>query len=331
MPSMDIFNDDAFSLSSLTTAINEMPAVPTRIAELGLFEEDGITTTTVQIEKDGDTLALVPAGERGAPGVVVGGSKRQMIPFNTIHLPQLSTIRADEVQNIRAFGSETEVETVQNLVAKRQKKHRRALDATIEFHRVGAIRGQILDADGKTVLVDLYQTFGIKQKVIAMDLAKDDTHLRTKCLDIHEAIEDALGAVTHTGVRVLCGRDFWKALNQNKSFEDTYLNSELAAALRGEPREAIEFGGCVFERYRGKVGDVGFIPDGEAFAVPEGVPDLNVTRFAPADHVDAVGTIGLPYYTSQELMKFGKGVEIESQSNPINLCTRPGAVIRLTM
>lgn len=330
MASIDIFNDGAFSMASLSAAINELPHAPGRLGALGLFEEDGITTLTVQIEKDGDTLALIAAGERGAPGQIVAGSRRSVIPFNTIHLPARSTIRADEVQSLRQFGSETELESVQTVVEKRQVKHRRQLDATIEFHRIGAIKGQILDADGQSVLLDLYQQFGITQKTVQMKLSDADTHLRSKCLEIHEAMEDALGALTHTGVRVLCGKNFWSDLLANKDFEATYLNSELAAALRGEPREVIEFGGCVFERYRGKVGSVGFVGNDEAYAIPEGVPELFVTKFAPADHIDTVNTNGLPYYTSQEILPHGKGVELESQSNPISLCTRPGAVIKLT-
>lgn len=88
-------------------------------------------------------------------------------------------------------------------------------------------------------------------------------------------------------------------------------------------------GGCTFERYRGRVGDIGYVADDEAHAVPEGVPELFITRFAPADYVEAVNTTGLPYYAKQELMDFGKGVEIEAQSNPIHLCTRPKAIVKL--
>ncbi|WP_031322035.1 major capsid protein, partial [Pseudomonas putida] len=86
MADIDIFEDNAFSVPALTAAINEQPFVPGRLAELGLFEEEGVTTVTVQVEKDGDTLALVPAGERGTSGLVVNGSKRILLPFNTVHL-----------------------------------------------------------------------------------------------------------------------------------------------------------------------------------------------------------------------------------------------------
>jgi len=64
--------------------------------------------------------------------------------------------------------------------------------------------------------------------------------------------------------------------------------------------------------------------------VPEGVANLFITRFSPADYVEAANTIGLPYYAKQELMRMGKGVELEAQSNPITICTRPTAVIKLT-
>ena len=329
MADIALFQDDAFSLSSLSAAINEQPYVPGRIGTLGLFEEDGITTTTIQIERDGDTLSLVAAGERGSPAAVVGGSKRKMIPFNTVHLPQRAVIKADEIQNLRAFGSETELEALQTVVNRRLAKMRRQLDATHEFHRIGAIKGAVLDADGKTVLIDLLQYFGIEQTVIPFELGKADTEIRVKCVEVQDAIEDALGATTYTGVRVLCGRSFWNKLIVAKTVKETYLATAMAASLRGDARAAFDFGGCTFERYRGRVGDVGYVADDEAHAIPEGVPDLFITRFAPADYVEAVNTTGIPYYAKQELMDFGKGVEIEAQSNPIHLCTRPKALVKL--
>ena len=59
MADIAIFEDDAFSVSSLTAAINEQEYLPGRISSLGLFREEGISTLTVQIEKDGETLALL--------------------------------------------------------------------------------------------------------------------------------------------------------------------------------------------------------------------------------------------------------------------------------
>ena len=180
MADIAIFEDDAFSVPSLTAAINEQEYLPGRISGLGLFREEGITTLTVQIEKDGDTLALVPAGERGTSGLVVGGSKRKLIPFNTVHLPQRFTIKADEIQGIRAFGQRTELQSVQDVVNKRLAKARRQLDATHEFQRMGALNGQVLDADGSTVLLDIYKSFGVSRQKLTMGLNDPNAELRVR-------------------------------------------------------------------------------------------------------------------------------------------------------
>jgi len=119
MASLDIFNDDAFNVTALTDAINDTQYIPSRLGELGWFQESGIATTTFGIERRGSSLNLVANTPRGAPPPVTHGQKGRLIPFSLTHLPQQATISADEVQNVRAFGTETEVETIQNLVNQR--------------------------------------------------------------------------------------------------------------------------------------------------------------------------------------------------------------------
>jgi hypothetical protein len=91
-----------------------------------------------------------------------------------------------------------------------------------------------------------------------------------------------------------------------------------------------EFAGVVFNVYEGGVDGTDFIGDGLGYAYPEGVPRMFQTAFAPADYMETVNTMGLPYYAKQEVMKFNKGVDIETQCNPICLNTLPEAVIRLS-
>lgn len=330
MPSLDIFNDDAFSLQSLTAAITETPHVPGRLGRLGLFESEGITTTSLSIEKDSAGLHLVPAADRGAPGLIVERDMRNVIPFNTLHLPQNSTIGADEIQNMRAFGSESEVEAVSTYVAKRQAKHRRALDATLEHLKIGAVKGIIVDADGSTPLLNLFTTFGIAQTTHSLVLGTAATEVHRKVLELLDLIDDKLSGVSFTGVRVLCGRTYFKNLVTHPKVKEAYERWRDGAALRDDVRGGFELGGVVFEQYRGQVGATKFVADAEAYAIPEGVSDLFIGRFAPANYMETVGTNGLPYYSKIEPLRMNKGVELESQSNPIMLCTRPDAVVKLT-
>lgn len=330
MASLDIFNDDAFSLQSLTAAISETPYVPGRLGALGLFDNEGINTTSLSIEKDGATLALVPAADRGAPGVQVGGDVRKMVPFNTLHLPQSSTIMADEIQNLRAFGSESEVEAVANYVAKRQAKHRQQLDATHEHLKIGAVKGILMDSDGATPLLNTFNSFGIAQTTHSLVLGTAGTKVRSKVLEVLDKIEDKLGGLSFTGARAVLGRSMFKKFIDHDSVREAYQRWQDGAGLRDDVRGGFEFAGVVWEQYRGQVGSTKFVADDEGYVIPEGVPDLFIGRFAPANYMETVGTNGLPYYTKIEPLRMNKGVELESQSNPLFLCTRPDAVVKLT-
>lgn len=326
---MDIFNDDAFSVVSLTKAIEDTPFVPGRVGQLGIFSEEGVSTTSISIEKIGSTVSLVPAASRGSSGRPMGNDKRQMIPFTATHLPQRASILADEVQNLRAFGSETEVETAQRLMNRKLAKMRRDLDTTIEYQRIGAIKGSILDSDGTTELLNLHTAFGTSVTSHNLVLGTAGTQVRNKVIEARRKMEAALGGLTYSGARVLCSASFFDALVGHAKVEaafDRYMNGEF---LREDQRGGFYFAGVFWEEYRGQVGATKFIADGEAWMVPEGVPDLFVTNYAPADYMETVNTLGQAYYAKQEPKDFGKGIDVETQSNPIHICTRPAVPVKL--
>lgn len=332
MAEISIFEDEAFGVDALLAVINDEPVIAGQIGRSGLFEEEGVSTTTVQIEKDGTTLALVPAAARGGVGLSVLGDKRSLIPFNTVHLPQIFSILADEIQGIRAVGSMTELQSVQRVVQRRLDKCQKQLDLTHEYQRVGAIDGLVIDADGKSTLLDIYQRFGLqKPKAYSFELGNPDTDVSVKCVEALDQQEDALGNLTGTGAHAWCGKLFWNKLISHPNVRETYLASEAASALRGDRRLAFEFGGILWERYRGKHNKKPFVADNAAKLVPEGVSGLFITAFAPADYMETVNTEGLPYYAKLERMPFDKGVMGEAQSNPLHLCTKPLAVRELTI
>ena len=330
MASLDIFNGDAFSVQSLTKTLNDMPYMPTRLGELGYFSEEGINTTTVSIEKTGTTLSLIPAGERG--GVVRPGAKdkRVMIPFRCVHLPQSGGVNADEVQNLRTFGSETELESVQNVVNRELRRIRRNLDATLEWQRIGAIKGQILDSDGSSVLLDLYSAFGVTQQTHGLALGTAATNVRNKVIEAKRKVEAALGGLSYTGLRVLCSPAFFDALVAHASVVSAFDRWNFGDFYRQDQRGGFPFAGVMWEEYRGTVNGTDFIANGDAYMIPEGVADLFTMYFAPADYMETVNTNGLPFYAKQEARDMNKGINIDAQSNPLTLCTRPNVIVKLS-
>lgn len=332
MPDLNVFEGDAFSTISLTKSINTQPEgqkVPD-ILDM-LFEEEGISTTSLFIERENDSLSLVPAKDRGSPADVTVGSTRDKIPFQTIHLPTRGKILADEVQNIRAFGSETEMESVQALVDKRLAKMRARLDATIRFQRAGVLSGKIYDANGSSVLLDLNARFGITQQEVPFVLATNTTKVLGKITTAKRMAEDVIGdSGVITGWLALCGRGFWDAFTSHNNTESAFDRYNDGQFLRDDMRmNGFTFGGVQWREFYGKVGGIEFVPTDEAFLIPLGVDGMFITNFAPADYMETVNTSGLPYYASQEPLPHNKGVDMEAQSNPLSLCTRPRAIIKL--
>lgn len=320
------FDPDAFSLQTLTGAINNLAFTPTQIGGMGIYQEAGQPNLTALIDEINETLALVAVKPRNASGQVGTIDKGKIYDFSIPHLPQRGTIMADSVQGVRELGSEGNSRTVQTVTNKLLEKLRRQNDYTIEYHRLSALTGSYIDVNGDAT--SLFTKFGVQQQTVDFLLSTTTTKVRSKCLDVQIAMEGALNGVPYTGIEALCGATFWDNLITHPLVEQTYLNTQMAASLRSGLLNTLDFGDIRFHRYRGTSSVL--ISAKHAYAFPMGVPDMFLTRFAPANYVETVNTIGLPYYAKSEPLPFDKGIAIEVQSNPLNICTRPRAVIKLT-
>ena len=328
MALLDIFNDDAFSLTSLTATINEQEVAPGRLGQLGLFTESGISTTTAVVESSHGELRLLSTGERGKPAPQATGTKRKVRSFVIPHIPYDSTILAAEVSGIRAFGSEDTFQGVQSVVNGRLMKMNKDHEITLEHLRVGALKGKILDADGSSVIYDLFAEFGVTQQIHTFALSNAATDVRKEAIKARRKVDKALGAQPYTGLRALCGPEFYDDLVTNEDVKKTYERYQEGAMLRNDPKGGFQYADIFWEEYKGTVNGTPFIPDDEALLFPEGT-DIFQTWFAPADFLETVNTIGLPRYAKQKVMDFDKGVQIHTQSNPLPINLKPRAVIRL--
>lgn len=322
----NVFDPDAFSFQTLTAVINNLPFVPKQIAEMGIFDEKGQPNLQALIDEVNETIALVGVKPRGAPGQVVNSDKGKIYDFTIPHLPAEAYIAADSVQGVRELGTEGNARTVESERDKRLKKMRKQMDLTIEWHRLQALMGNYIDVNGTAV--SLFTKFGVQQTTIDFALNSTSTKVRSKCLSTQTSVEDNLGGLESTGITVLCGATFWDNLITHPAVEATYLNTQMAASLRSGLLNTLMFGDLEFRRYRGST--TVKVPAKEAYAIPMGVENLCLTRFAPGNYLEAVNTIGLPYYAKAVPDKFDKGIDMESQSNPLNIVTRPHAIIKLT-
>lgn len=341
---LDIFNSNAFSVVRLTQAINELKYAPSRIQELGLFEVDSVDVATISVEKKGEMLVIVPPTLRGGPGNTIDKEKRDLRPLMIPHFEIEDAVYAEEVQGVRAFGSETALETVTGKVAQRLRTHVNSYAATEEHARMGAIKGTVTYADGSSL--NLFTEFGVSAED-EVDFDLDNANpaegaLRKKCAGITRQVANILGGVPFTGLHAFCGDNFFDDLLANKEVRDTFKGWNEAQILRdgyvGPNRSSygiFEFGGIVFENYRGatipgaKDGAAQtYIGTDKCHIFPLGVPGLFKTAYAPADYTETVNTLGRRLYTRQYPMQNGKGIHLDSQMNALQYCSRPKVLIQ---
>jgi hypothetical protein len=331
------FDQDAFSLVSLTQSINILPNNYGRVRELNLFPTKGVRTRTIIMEEKVGVLNLLPTLPPGSPGTQNKMAKRNVRSFTVPHIPVDDVILPQEYEGIRAFGSENEMAPLAAVMNDHLQTGKNKFAITIEHLRMGALKGIILDADGST-LYNLYTEFGISAKTVdfALDVTSPYTDVAAKCREVCRHIEANLKGEVMTEVRCLCDETFFDALIGHPNVEKFYINWQGAAQLIGQdPRKKFNFGGITFEEYVGTATDYAgaarkFIASGEAHAFPMGTMQTFETIYSPADFIETVNTIGLELYAKQELRKFGRGVDLHIQSNPLPICYRPGVLVKLT-
>ena len=330
---LDIFNNEAFKLRSLTMNINKIPPMFSYLGSVpGLFSEVGSSTTTIAVEEQEGTLSLVPNSQRGTQGNALPYTPRKVRPFTCFHKQINDQILADQVQGVRRFGSETEMETVAQKVAEKLEKAANAMEITLEKMRAEAVKGRVCDADG-TVITDMFKEFEQKPYTETWDLSKMDLGgIKKKCSNLLRRTMQVLGGTPLRAIEILCGDDIFDAIETSEEIREANKwrnNSDFL--VDSHAYRYFEYAGVKFVNYQGYVGNTRFIDAKKAYVLPIGVPDLFQINYAPADSVETANTIGIKYYAKQERMPFGKGISIECQTNPLVLCTRPAALCEISM
>lgn len=339
MSVLDVFKQDAFGVIELTDAINKIPFVPGRAGTLIPWNERGVATTSIMLEEQDGVLTLVNPTARGGPGSTVGKRSRTARVLAVPHYERDDAVYADEVQGVREFGQEQTVRTVQGVLNDRMAVHTQDMDVTLEYQRVGAIKGVILNGDGST-LYNLFTEFGVSQDA-EIDFDLDNATpargaLRKLCAQTVRQMMGNLDGTAISGVHAVCGDAFFDDLLAHSEVVNSYLNTPMAAVLRDgyvDPSSnqkiygAFEFGGIVWENYRGSVGGTAFVNTDKAHLFPVG-PSIWRTVYAPADYVETVNTIGRPRYAKQFPMQNDKGISLEMQMNALSYNTRPKSLLK---
>lgn len=337
MAGMNIFTSDAFSAITMASAYNRRGFVPTMLGDMNLFQPRPVRTTDIWIERRDGVLAIVPTTPRTAPPVERPRDTRNMFALKIPRLAEGDTLTAEQLQNIRAFGSETEFMQVQQEVARITESLKEHHVLTHENMQLSVIQGLLTDADG-SVLYNYFTETGESQAA-EIDFDLDNASpaagvLRQQCVALARAMRRASRGAWGPGVRIvaLVGDTFFDQLIKHSEVRSTYLASAAAADLRGSYLDdRFLFGGIEWINYRGTDDNSTIaVPATKAFFFPVGAPGVFEVAYAPAEFLPFVNTLGQPFYpmTLQDPSGREAFVRVELYSYHLYYCTRPGMLQR---
>ena len=341
MPYADIFQSDAYSMVSLTKGVNVIPVKHGMTSKLALFTPKPISTTVVAIEEKSGTLNIVPATERGLAGTPSKRGKRSMRYFGVDRRRLEDHLKASDLQNVRQFGSETELDTVASKTVEIMEQLRGQLDQTREFLRMGALSGHPIDADGSTMF-NFFDEFGVTQKTVNFDLATSSTNISAKADEAKRHIRMNSGDQIASGFVVLCSPEFYDAFIDHGKVRDVYLrllesgsNNSKNPLLSGD--STADFANITWISYDGVVTYIDvdggkterkFIPAGEAIMAPLGTDNFE-EYLAPADTLETANTMGQEFYSWME--ENGKtSTKLLVETNALPIVKNPRVIVKLT-
>lgn len=323
------------SYESLLGCVNSVPFEPKYLGDLGLFDYQSETANPVVVEFDGQVINLVQTSQPGSPGQAVDYAPRKTQAVNAPRIAVTITVLPSEVAGVREVGG-VQLETLETRADRKLKNAVRNIRSTMEWHRLKAAQGRLLDANGSTIN-DYYSLFGISEPVYSLAVGTSTTDFIGVGEDLLNMEEDALGELDWTVKPIaLLGRTLFKSFVTHPNVKDAYRyfqSNQKNNPNRDDIRyEDFEHGGIIWRQYRGNANTVGrFLADNEGRVLIPGVAGSYIGAFCPpTDIKEFVNTPGLPLYMTVKELDHGGGWEIRVQSNPLHVMARPAAAIKLT-
>lgn len=324
----DIIRGPEFGLIERTQAISTTEHVPQEISTWLPWNTKGVAFQTVAIEEKDGNIGLIETQPVGAPAPRIEVDSRKIRTLNVPRYPVEISVRGSEVQGVRKFNSDNDVETVTETLGDKEKSARKRHDATLEFARAGAVSGLIKDRDGSTIY-DLYSEFGVARIDRTIDFASSSTDIADVLTDLKYEAEDELGGFLITGWQWICTKSVFKAASTHASVREAFKFFQTGFAVSDKSKGFTLSDDVQLRSYhKGKLNGQTFLTEGDSFLCPI-IDDFYQTRFAPSEAFP--NTIGLPLYAipAQVPDKYGMQFDELVESYHVSWASRPRGIIRI--
>lgn len=336
-----VMNANRWNMEELTASILSMPPKPSLISDMGLFQAgtERVRQPVIVVEQADGELRLAKEGRESAPPELIGRDEEKTLNLSIPLYKLGKSIQWGDVNNIREFGG-TNLRTIESEVAKSLRKIRDYFDATNEALRMSALKGDILDSTGSS-LINLFTEFGVTQDTVSLELDQASENVAKHCREVWTLMQDNL-KTGFSGITCVCGATVFDNMLGHANVKDLFTGFGDARELRADgggrvnPTSSFTFNGITFTPYTRSFTE----SDGDsrdAIAATEGIcfptgADIYREAHAPADWVDVVNTPGLDMYAASYVNGDGPSAPhmVEGVMRPLPYVTRPAGLIKVT-
>jgi hypothetical protein len=335
---------NGFEIQDRTSDLLLVPNQWGLMQQLNLFSTEGVADATVVLEKITKGAAVLVDKQRGERATVGKDQTRELRSFVLPHFPHDEYITPRDIQGKLAFGSPEQAENLGAVRARKLERIRWNHAWTLETARCHTLVTGSAYAPSGTVSVNWYDEFGAGgiagRPVVGFGLNSPATEVLNKIEEVIALVQDNLlsGEIAQEVVVVTSPEFFTKLITHPsiKTAYQFYASSQEPLRNRqngGPDARYREFShaGLRFIEYRGVYNGVRLIPANEAYALPLGTQETFQTYFGPAEKFDTVNTVGQEAYVFEYADPRGEKIELQSESNFLNVIRRPDAVIKLTV
>ena len=314
-----------FTLQSMIAIINQIKVAPSFAFDTYFAKsQKGVMGTSVNIPIKKGAGIVLESVSPNAEHLIHDEGDTYMLTVTLPRFPLESVISASDMNEIKALeGANDQAQALSQKIRELVKEHKDSFMTTIEFMSVGALFGKVMDGKGN-VLFEF--SSGAAQK----------TFTNTKPIiqslnEIDDALVEELG--TEVGYTILASRSFISGVAARATTEELFAQGQAKWISEGEKR-ILEVHGKKFipytTKYKNATGTTkSFIAENEAIVTPDSA-DVYKLFYGRANHTQALNKAPVLFFTAtpEELPK-GRGYSVVSETRPIPVCVRPGALIKL--
>lgn len=326
-----------FAVVDRTNELLLLPQNWTLQNDLGIWNEEFLSTKVVTFEERSGTLALVKDQIEDSKPQTTGNDLRKLHSFNMSHHPLFDSLRPQDIAAVLRPGAMTpELDTKERALLWKMEKIRKSYDRTLNFARFRTLaNGDAWFPNGTVGAQNFYTALGVTRVNENFDLVNASSDIIAHCEAVIANFQvQATEGQEIQRVVAFCSPGFFSALIGHAKVQSAYnLYSAMAPQQISRDRAGgmglyrrFVFSNIEFIEVTQSVDGTPLVDTDKAVFIADNGDDAFFTFFGPPNRFGYINTQAERSYLWVYDDPRGTAVTIEAEMNMLNVLKRPSFV-----